>query len=434
MSAPSPHRRCGLFRWILQPLALLVVISPAWPAQIVISFDDALREAVERAPSLAARQAQLDAAQQEAARAAQLPDPRLKLGVANLPVTGVDAFSFSADFMTMKQVGVMQDFPARAKLRARQQVADRGVQQAQAQSTADRVAVRQAAAQAWIALWAAQDEAAALRSLREPAQVAVDATRARLQGGTGSATDALAAKTAALHLENRIDGAQATVDAARAGLARWLEPDSTDLETAGEPPPLDTLPVIEAEMLESVDRAGPLLPWDSHKDLAEAAVDAAIAEKHPDWSLGVTYAQRDRSPTGSARSDMLMLEFSIGLPLFTANRQDRDIAARRAERNAAVANYEEARRAQTESLQRMLAEWRGLQRQITRHEQQILPLARDRSQTALAAYAGGGELQPWIDAYREEIELHLMHAQLRRELGHVWAQLAYLIPEQETSP
>ena len=34
MSAPSPHRRCGLFRWILQPLALLVVISPAWPAQI----------------------------------------------------------------------------------------------------------------------------------------------------------------------------------------------------------------------------------------------------------------------------------------------------------------------------------------------------------------------------------------------------------------
>lgn len=433
MSVPSPRRRCGRFRWIAQLLALLPA-TPVWPASVAVSFDDALRQAVEQAPGLAARQAQLVAAEQDAARAAQLPDPRLKLGIANWPVTGADAFSFSADFMTMKQVGVMQDFPARAKRRARQQVADRTVAQVEALSVADRVAVEQAAAQAWITLWAAQDEVAALRALRAPAQIAVDATRARLEGGTGSATDALAARSAALHLENRIDDAQAQVEAARAGLARWLGSAATDLETAGDPPRIALLPVPEAVMLKAIERVAPMLPWDSRKELADASVEAAIAEKHPDWSLGVTFAQRDRSPTGGTRSDMLMLEFSIGLPLFAGHRQDRDIAARRAERQSVTADYEEARRAQLESLQRLLAGWHGLQRQIARHEQQILPLARDRSQTAMAAYAGGGELQPWVDAHRDEIELHLMHAQLRRDLGQAWSQLAYLLPDEEIAP
>jgi len=131
---------------------------------------------------------------------------------------------------------------------------------------------------------------------------------------------------------------------------------------------------------------------------------------------------------------MLMVEFSIGLPLFTGNRQDRDIAARRAERDSVAASYEEARRVQRESLQRLLADWHGLLRQVTRHEQQMLPLARDRSRTALAAYASGGDLQPWIDAQREEIDLHRMHVQLLGDLGRAWAQLAYLIPEQENAP
>jgi outer membrane protein TolC len=419
---------------MLQLFSLLLLASPVWPASIVISFDDALRQAVERAPSLAARQAQLEAAQQDAARAAQLPDPRLKLGIANWPVTGADAFSFGADFMTMKQIGVMQDFPARAKLRARQQVADSGVAQAESLSVAERAVIRQSAAQAWIALRAAEDEAAALRAMREPAQIAVDTSKARLAGGKGSAADALAARAASLHLESRIDAAQADVEAARAGLARWLGSVSTEVEATGATPDLAILPISETMLLNSIDRLAPLLPWDSRNAVAEAGVDAAIAEKRPDWSLGVTYGQRDRAPTGSARSDMLMLEFSIGLPLFTGNRQDRDLAARRAEREAVAADYQEARRAQLEALQRQLAEWHGLQRQITRHTEEALPLAHDRSQTALAAYGAGADLQPWIEARRDEIEIHVEHARLVRDLGRAWAQLAYLLPDQESVP
>ncbi|MGZ7226866.1 TolC family protein, partial [Streptococcus pyogenes] len=82
----------------------------------------------------------------------------------------------------------------------------------------------------------------------------------------------------------------------------------------------------------------------------------------------------------------LMVEFSIGLPLFTRNRQDRGIAARRAELEAVSAGHEDARRMQLEAVHRALAEWNGAKRQVARKESEALPLAHDRSQTALAAY------------------------------------------------
>ncbi|MCR6496308.1 TolC family protein [Thermomonas sp. S9] len=425
--------RCRTRRWAALALALGFVAMPVRSAPAGLSFDEALRLATERAPMLQARQSQVAATREEAARAAALPDPKFTLGIANLPVTGANAFDIGADDMTMKQIGLMQEFPARAKRQARQAVADRTVEQAQAMTAAERLGVRQQAAQAWITLWAAQREVEALRALHEPADVAVRAAKARLAGGTGSAVDAMATQNAALDLENRIDEAETTLGAAQAGLARWLGMDPAGLRIEGDPPALTSLPLSPAALQASVDRQAPLLPWRSREAVAQAEVDAAIAEKRPDWSLGVTYGQRDRTPAGLPRSDMLMLEFAIDLPLFPRNRQDRGIAARRADLEAVTAEREDARRMQTETVRRALAEWEGLKRRISRRENDSLPLARDRAKTALAAYAAGGDLQPWLEARRDEIELHIEHARDLGELGRAWAALAYLLPEEEFS-
>lgn len=415
-------------------LVLWFFAAPSWSAPTGVSFNEAVRFAVERAPALEARRSQTAAAREEAVRAAALPDPKLTLGIANWPITGGDAFDFRADDMTMKQVGVMQEFPARAKRQARQAVADLSIEQSQALSMAEQLAVRRAAADAWITLWAAQREVDALKALREQSALAVRIAKAQLANGAGTAVDTLATQAAALELENRIDAAEASVEAARGTLARWLGVEPAALTTAGSPPDLTVLPVTEATLLTSTDRQGALLPWRSREAVAEAEVALAAAERRPDWSLGASYGQRERSRDGMPRSDMLMIEFAIDLPLFTRNRQDRGIAARRAELDAVVASHEDARRMQVEAVRRALAEWNGLKRQVARKESEALPLAHDRAQTAVASYGGGGELQPWLDARRDELELHLEHARHLGELGRVWAALAFLLPDQEITP
>ena len=197
------------FHWSAWLMLLgVLTVSPMCVAAEV-SFEDALRLAVERAPLLRARRSQEVAAHEESVRAAALPDPTLTFGLSNWPITGADAFDLRADDMTMQQIGMMQTFPARAKRQARQTVANRVIELAQAQSSADRLATRQAVALAWLDQWAAQREIAALQALRAPAVLAARTAKARLAGGPGSATDALAAQAAVLALESRLDAAAA---------------------------------------------------------------------------------------------------------------------------------------------------------------------------------------------------------------------------------
>ncbi|WP_254622285.1 TolC family protein, partial [Stenotrophomonas sp. GbtcB23] len=174
------------------------------------------------APTLQVRRSQIDASTEEATRAGALPDPRLIVGLANWPVSGPDAFSLRADEMTTQQVGLMQEFPARAKRRAEQALAQATLAQARSLSMVEQQMVVQAAAQAWIELWSTQQAVDALEGLREPARIAERAARARLAGGTAGASDVLAAQAALLQLDNRLEQVHAEHAAAQAGLARWL--------------------------------------------------------------------------------------------------------------------------------------------------------------------------------------------------------------------
>lgn len=419
--------RCGpraLSRALPRTLcvALLATSFAGTAAPTEVSLQDAVRLASARAPMLDARRAGVSAAQEEAARAGALPDPMLTVGIDNLPVTGGDAFDVRADDMTMKKIGLRQEIPSRAKREARRSLAMRLIDEAQAQSDAERLAVRRAAAEAWIDLWAAQRELDALRKLREQATLAARVAKARVAGGGGSVSDALATEAAMLEVDNRIEAARASKVAAQAGLARWV---GDALPEVGEGVSnFDALPLPEARLLAAVDRVGTLLPATAQLETAAAAIDVARAEKRPDWSVGASYGQRD-----GGRSDMIMFEVGIGLPWFARNRQDRGVAAREADYQAALATREDLRHQESARIRVALARWEGLKRQVALHERSLLPLARDRSMTTLAAYRAGGELQPWLNARRDELDVHLSHAEHLGELGRAWAALAFLLPE-----
>ena len=315
----------------------LIAAPPLTSAAIPLTLQEATQLAIERAPMLEARRAGIASAQEESARAGALPDPMLTVGIDSWPATGPDAFDFSAEDMTMKRIGLRQELPARAKRQAERVLADRSVDEARAQDSAEQLAVRWTAAEAWIDLWTAQRELDALQQLRDQAALAVKVSNARVAGGGESVSDALATEAAVLELDNRLEAAGATRSVAQAALARWLG--EAEVE-AVDPPNFASLPIAETQLLASVDRTGPLLPLTAQVETTAAAIDAARAEKRPDWSIAASYGQR-----GGGRSDMIMLEVGIGLPLFPRNRQDRGIAAREADYQAALARRQDMRRA-----------------------------------------------------------------------------------------
>jgi len=417
-----PRRTRSLSRLLASASGSLLAFSLAVPSHATsLTLRETVQRAVDQAPRLEAQDAAITAAQEDAARSGALPDPMLEVGIDNLPITGADAFDTNADDMTMKRIGLRQEIPAAAKRQARRQLADRRVDAAQADAVVERLRVQRAAAEAWIDLWAARKQRPALAHLRDQAQLAATMAKARTRGG-GEIGEALAAEAAVLDIDSRSEVLRGNEAEALSRLRRWVP--TAEAEAIDGEPDFDTLPFSRSQLVARADAMAPLLVAHARVESAAASVSVARAEKRSDWSVMAAYGQRD-----GARSDMLMLEFGVSLPMFGRNRQDRDVSAREAEYRQATALQEDERRALIAELDAAFARWEALKRQVALHEDRLLPLARDRSATALAAYRAGGALQPWLDARAAELQVHQEHAEHLGELARAWAALAFLLPE-----
>ncbi len=115
-----------------------------------LTLDQALQFAEQRSRQLPAQEASAAAAREMAVAAGRLPDPSLKLGINNLPVDGPDAWSTTSDFMTMRSIGLMQEFTSADKRRARSARYEREAAAADAARALALAALRRDTATAWL--------------------------------------------------------------------------------------------------------------------------------------------------------------------------------------------------------------------------------------------------------------------------------------------
>ncbi len=406
--------------WHRSLLSLLCALPLTAHAGEPLSLEEAVGRALQSAPQVSARTANLEAMQSLATGAGHLPDPELVVGVDNLPVTGPDAYSTTSDFMTMRKVGVMQAFPAATKRKLQGERAAAAADVAQAELVESRLAVAREVAQAWIRRATAEASLNELHALASDVELQASAARAALAAGRSSTAEALAAQTAAAQFHARLLRVKSEVRQATFELARWLDADA-DRPLAAMPS-LDELPAPPAALLASVHEHGSLLTFESQIAAARLDVDLAKAERRPDWSAELAFAKR-----GPEFSDMVSLEFRVGLPLFTKYRQNPQISARHAELRQLEAEREAELRMHTAEIHQVLTQWEELGERARQYEQELLPLAHERSRAALASFrTGRGELRLALEAYEQESEFIIEHAELLNERGLAWAFLRYL--------
>lgn len=400
----------------------LVLLSPmaAVAQEQVLTLEQAIDRALHEAPQIAASSARLESAQVVVPAAGRLPDPELATGVDNLPIDTADRFSFSRDFMTMRKIGLMQEFPNREKRRLQRDLAQRDVTVAQGELRKSRFETARAAAEAWIGRAVAEQSLVRLQSLKPDVELQATAMRGALSSGRANAADALGALKLAAALDDRILSMQQEVEMQRAELARWVGSDA-DL-------PLALIPVDRelehspAELVGAVPGHAPLSPFVARVEAAKTDVDLARAAKRPDWSAEISYAKR-----GPDFSDMVSLEFRVDLPLFPKNRQNPMIAGKLATLRAEEAELDSEVRMHTAEVRAAAAQWRLGRERLQNYSKDILPFAHDRSRAALAAYASGrGDLRGAVDALTEEIDAQLEEAELRGSIARAWVFLHLL--------
>ena len=161
---------------------------------------------------------------------------------------------------------------------------------------------------------------------------------------------------------------------------------------------------------------------------AQAQVQQAIAEKKSDWGWQVDYQRR-----GPAFSNMVSVQVSFQLPLFSGSRQDPMIAARQAQVRQLEDEQQAALREHTAQLEADLADYQRLQRAVARSRETLLPLAEQRVRLSLADYrAGKSPLDQVISARRQRVETQLQAIDLQGQLAATAARLHFVYGEVRT--
>ncbi|MBY4899273.1 TolC family protein [Cupriavidus sp. AU9028] len=387
-----------------------------------LSLQEAVALASSRSSDAETSSSAVQSAIEMAVAGGQLPDPVLKVGVNNVPVDGRDRFSLGTEAMTMRSISVMQEFTRAAKRQARAQRFEAEATSAEAQRTVALAAVQRGTASAWLERQYAERMLDVFAEQAQSIDLMVRAAEAAYRADRGTRAEILTAQLELQQLRNREDEARAVVAASRAMLRRWVG-DAADLPLA-EPPALELPTWLGNLDADTAMRLPDVAAAQAQVGVAEADSRIASENKVPDVSVELMYSQR-----GPAYSNMVSVNVSLPLPWDRKHRQDRELAAKLAQADAARAQAESIRRGVLGQLRGKQAQWQLNQSRLARYADTTLPLAKARIDAALTAYrTGTGPLTAVAEANRKALDISLEQLQLEAATARLWTELAFLLP------
>ncbi len=392
-------------------------------AQTQLTLDAAMALAQQRSQQLVAQDAAALAAREMAVAAGERPDPVLKLALTNVPVTGAQRYSLGADFMTMRSIGVMQELTRADKRQARSGRFERQAERAVAARAQALAELRRDTTLAWLDRHFLERRLALQLTLRTETALQVEAADATFRAGRGSQADLFAARSAVAWIDDNLAETRRDIATAQTRLVRWIGPQAAEQPLAAAPEA--TLPSdVSGDELARRVRLHPRVSLAVRaQDAAQSEVEVARSELRADWTLELMFSQR-----GSGFSNMASVNLSVPLQWDQDRRQTREIAARMALTEQLRGEREEIEREQLAQARSTLQAWQHNQQRLQHVDQQLLPLADERSRAALVTYRGGsGTLDAVLLARRAEIDTALQRLMLEQENARLWAQFSYLI-------
>jgi len=405
------------------PLALLWLCTAACQPASALSLAEAERIAVERDAVLRQLAAESEAMRERGVAEGQLMDPKLRLGAVNVPV---DSFSLDDEDMTMLEVGLSQEFPAgRTRELARKRM-EQSASAADAMAADRRLTVQREVRRAWTELAYITRARQLVTGQSDWVDQMRASARARYASVEGKQLEVLQAGLDVAMLREQLLDLDRDEAMRRAQLGRWIGEEEARRAAATALPArtaLEPLAVLE----ERLPRHPAQADFERRIDAAQTAVHLAQQRNRPGWMLDVSYGLRSGEMDGEARPDMLSAMVSFDLPLFRGNRQDREVAAARAEARGLHDMHDDHQR----EMRAMLAEaWSVAERTADLekyYESDLLPLAEQSVQAALLAYRSNRSMiDDVIAARRTALETSLKHLRLAADRAQAQYDVEYL--------
>ncbi|MBL4602987.1 MAG: TolC family protein [Emcibacteraceae bacterium] len=390
-------------------------------------IEQAVKIAQENDPWTVGNQHMEEATKSMSVAVGSLSDPQISLTVANLPT---DSFSFNQNSMTQVKVGVSQMFPQGDSLniKRRQLEFEANAFPYQRQDRNAKVAVT--VSHLWLDAYKAQKSITLIEENRSLFEQLTDIALSSYSSAVGQTRqqDIIRSQLELIRLNDRVTMLNQARDTYVEKLSEWL---NIENNIHGIYEIADHLPNIlvshpefvgvvrvmrDEDLYDALDDHPVMKVLENKISATGAGVDLAKQKYKPAWGLSASYGRRNRDPFGNSRSDALTVGVSLSVPLFTANRQDKEYSA-------ALSKREAIRTQKWQLLRKLKAGFETSRVRLIRlndrkalFENDLLPQMEEQAEASLTAYTNDdgdfaevvrariAELNAKIDALNIEVD------------------------------
>ncbi len=417
----TPFPACRLL--LLTGLPLLFM---QWAqAGETLSLRQAETIALQADPLISSQLATANALENEATAAGTLPDPKFRLGMFNVPL---DSFNLDENPTTQLRLGIQQAFPRGDMLDIQAERAAIRSRAALARAEDARRRILRELREAWLNVYYQNEAARVIVDTKDLFSKLVKITEDQYAAGRANQQDVIRADLELSRLDDRHTKILSKQDQYRAVLAQWIGDAAWQtLDTSFPQLPQPKLDDINA----MITRHPAIQAMRDEVDAARKMTEMAKQDYSPGYNAFVEYRKRfGNNPDGSERNDLMAAMVTMDIPLFTANRQDKKVAANEELARAAQFRLDDKLRTLKRMFEKNQAMYqRSAERQQLYHDE-LLDSARENSQAALNAYQSGvTEFTTLMRAQITELDVRLNELRVRVDKAIAQARLLYITGE-----
>ncbi len=365
---------------------------------------------------------------------AALMDPKLRFGVTGLPT---DSFALDEDPMTNISVGLMQQFN-------RGDTSDLNDRKAafQASGLEVKVAARElevinAMTKIWLELGYQQVANRVLLENRTLMREMENFINTNYAIGKSETQDLINAQLQVTKLDEKIQANEQMQQRLNAQLSEWLGSDwlvNTESLVASNQLNWSALQNLEDSATSNnfyakLNQNPSVQMVDASIDVRRTQVDLARESYAPQFGVEVMYAYRQsNNMRGEPASDLVSAYITMDIPLFTGNKQDKNLAAAQYQVGAAQSQKDTLLRQMNAKVNALLVDKNNLTQRLQRFESTLLPQADSRVKATERGYQNNtAQFNDVILASRDELALKLEYQRLITDLNLVNNNLSALL-------
>ncbi|OGL40110.1 MAG: hypothetical protein A3C43_00625 [Candidatus Schekmanbacteria bacterium RIFCSPHIGHO2_02_FULL_38_11] len=352
-----------------------------------LKLSELIDEALKNNPGIKALKNRFEALSQKPSQEGTLDDPKLMLGITNVPV---DEFGFDSESMTQKEIGISQMFPFPGKLKLRSEIAQKEADAAEKEYHHKVNEISEKVKDVYYELFYIYKTIGITEKNKNLITEFVKIAETKYSVGQGIQQDILKAQVELSKIINEQIGLEQERESAEAMLNSILS--RNPQSPVGKPDEFEKtkLKFSIEELMKMAESNMPILLGikDSVQQF-EKSYSLAKKDYYPDFEFNLSYGQRDRLRAEGMSEDwpdMISATVTINLPIWRSSKLDKKVEETLANKRMAEEQYNSMKNEIYFNLKDIIAEVKKGERLLELYKTGIIPQAAQSLESAMAGY------------------------------------------------